>query len=399
MRLLEPVEDRHARSRASWAFDGFVTFLAFVTAFPVMHHQDHRGHAGAVLLLAVIVAPLVVRRIWPAPVFGWVLATSFIAEVIAAHAASALAVGVALYTVAKLLQRRDALIAAGLLELAAIAAAIRIAGSGWWYDAIFLSGLIAAALALGLYAGTRRAYLAELHDRADRLERERDQQVALAAAAERTRIAREMHDVVAHHLTVMVALSDGAVAASANSPERAADVMRNVSATGRRALGETRRMLGVLRQPGEAKSDERQPMPDLADIETLIAGVRAAGLPTTLEMQGSTADLPSGVQLTAYRLVQEALTNTLKHGGPGASAAVRLRRQTGELSVEVVDDGAGRAAPTPVGVGGGLAGMQQRVHAYGGDVLSGPREPGGWRVAARLRFDEDEHQDKDEVPT
>jgi signal transduction histidine kinase len=328
-----------------------------------------------------------------------VLATSFIAEVIAAHAASALAVGVALYTVAKLLQRRDALIAAGLLELAAIAAAIRIAGSGWWYDAIFLSGLIAAALALGLYAGTRRAYLAELHDRADRLERERDQQVALAAAAERTRIAREMHDVVAHHLTVMVALSDGAVAASANSPERAADVMRNVSATGRRALGETRRMLGVLRQPGEAKSDERQPMPDLADIETLIAGVRAAGLPTTLEMQGSTADLPSGVQLTAYRLVQEALTNTLKHGGPGASAAVRLRRQPGELSVEVVDDGAGRAAPTPVGVGGGLAGMQQRVHVYGGDVLSGPREPGGWRVAARLRFDEDEHQDKAEVPT
>ena len=166
------------------------------------------------LLLAVIVAPLVVRRIWPAPVFGWVLATSFIAEVIEAHAASALAVGVALYTVAKLLQRRDALTARPRSSWQR-RGGDPDRGQRLVVRAIFLSGLIAAALALGLYAGTRRAYLAELHDRADRLERERDQQVALAAAAERTRIAREMHDVVAHHLTVMVALSDGAVAASA----------------------------------------------------------------------------------------------------------------------------------------------------------------------------------------
>ena len=160
---------------------------------------------------------------------------------------------------------------------------------------------------------TRRAYLAELHDRAERLERERDQQGALAAAAERARIAREMHDIVAHNLTVMVTLSEAAIAASAASPERATDVMRKVSATGRRALADTRRLLGVLRRsPGE----DLQPVPGLAQLDMLIEQVRSAGLDTTLEIRGAAPDVPAGVQLTAYRLVQEALTNTLKHGGP-----------------------------------------------------------------------------------
>jgi signal transduction histidine kinase len=137
--------------------------------------------------------------------------------------------------------------------------------------------MVAAALGLGLYVAARRAYLAELQDRAERLEREADQQTALAAAAERARIAREMHDIVAHHLTVMTTLAEAAVAASARSPERAADVMRSVAATGRRALGDTRRLLGVLRERAGADQDTAgslQPIPDLGQLDVLIEAAR-----------------------------------------------------------------------------------------------------------------------------
>jgi signal transduction histidine kinase len=254
--------------------------------------------------------------------------------------------------------------------------------------------MIAAAAGLGLYFATRRAYLDALHDRAERLERERGQLGALAAAAERDRIAREMHDIVAHHLTVMVALSDGAIAASATSPERAVEVMRRVSATGRRALTDTRRLLGVLRtntSSGDAPQD-LQPMPDLAELDVLIERVRAAGLATTLEVHGSAAEVPAGVQLTVYRLVQEALTNTLKHGGADAHALVRLHYLPGELRINVDDDGVGALGLSPPEGGSGLAGMRERVHAYGGQVEAGPRQPAGWGVAARLYLDDGDVQ-------
>jgi signal transduction histidine kinase len=290
--------------------------------------------------------------------------------------------------VAALRPRRDAVACAGLLELTAVVGLVLFAGGGWWTDAIFLSGMIAAALGLGLYTATRRAYLAELHDRAERLQRERDQQGALAAAAERARIAREMHDIVAHHLTVMVTLSDAAIAVSASSPERATDVMRRVSATGRRALADTRRLLGVLRQPpGQDPGEDLQPVPDLTQLDALIEQVRSAGLDTTLQIHGQAPDVPVGVQLTVYRLVQEALTNTLKHGGTDARASVRLHYLPGELRVDIDDDGTGATAPAPASAGSGLLGMRERVHAYGGDMQAGPRQPGGWKVSARLHLD------------
>jgi signal transduction histidine kinase len=285
--------------------------------------------------------------------------------------------------------RRDALVCAGLVELTAVTGLLLFAGGGWWYDAVFASGMIAAALGLGLYTGTRRAYLAELRDRADRLERERDQQAALAVAAERARIAREMHDIVAHHLTVMTTLAEAAIAASATSPERATEVMRSVAVTGRRALADTRKLLGVLRQrPGQDPGEALQPVPDLAQLDTLIEQVRSAGLDTSLEIRGQAPDMPAGVQLAVYRLVQEALTNTLKHGGADARALVRLRYLPGELLVDVDDDGSGSAAPAPAGVGDGLPGMAERIRAYGGDVRAGPRQPAGWAVSARLPLDD-----------
>jgi len=386
MRMLRPAGYPVTRTAGHWAFDVLVTLLAWITAVPVFLQHHARPPWAGFLVLTLVAAPLLVRRVWPVPVFGWVLIAAGLAGLWDEHLIAGLALLIALYTVAVTRPRREALAGAGLLEVVMVAAVIWVKGGAWWYPAIFLSGLVAAALGLGLYFATRRAYLAELHDRAERLERERDQEGALAAAAERARIAREMHDIVAHHLTVMVTLSEAAAAASASSPERAADVMRSVSATGRRALADTRRLLGVLRQrPGQDPSAALAPVPDLAQLDALVEQVRSAGLDTTLEIHGQPPDVPAGVQLTVYRLVQEALTNTLKHGGPGVRATVRLRYLPGELRVDVDDDGAGATAP--VNAGGGLAGMRERVHAYGGDVQAGPRQRGGWHVSARLRLD------------
>jgi signal transduction histidine kinase len=389
MRMLRPAGYPASRSAGRWVSDVLVTLVAAVSAFGSSVHDNPHPQRAAVVVLAVAAVPLLVRRIWPIPVFAVALALNAGAGLWGhVHAVNGLALLIALYTVAAIRPRRDALVCAGLLELTVVAGLLLFAGGGWWYDSIFVSGMVAAALGLGLYSATRRAYLAELHDRAERLERERDQQGALAAAAERARIAREMHDIVAHHLTVMITLSDAAIAASAASPERAAEVMRSVSATGRRALADTRRLLGVLHQrPGQDAGEALAPVPDLTQLDILIEQVRSAGLDTTLEIHGEAPDLPAGVQLTVYRLVQEALTNTLKHGGSGARASVRLRFLPGELRVDVDDDGAGVTAPAPASIGSGLVGMQERVHAYGGDVQTGPRQPGGWRVSARLHLD------------
>ncbi len=385
------VPGRHPADRSAGrrVLDVLVTLLAVGSGLPNLFRDG--GHPRPLTVLAVVLVPLplLARRTRPVPVFAWLVSAATAVGLWDARAVPAGALAVGLYTVASLRPRRDALAAAAVLEVPTVAAAIRLTGGAWWYNSILLTGLISAAIGLGLYTATRRAYLAELQDRAARLVRERDQQGELAAAAERARIAHEMHDVVAHHLTVMVALSDGAVAASAASPERAADVMRSVSATGRRALADTRRLLGVLRTQDETDEDASlQPVPDLAELDVLIDRVRSAGLATTLQVHGAAADVSAGVQLTVYRLVQEALTNTLKHGGPRAHASVRLDYRPGELRVEVDDDGDGAAAPVPADGGGGLIGMRERVHAYGGQVQAGPRRPGGWRVSAQLRLDD-----------
>lgn len=381
------------RSARWWAFDVLVAVLVALLTLPMwMRDADVSPRALEIVLLAVTAGALVVRRLRPVEVFAWILVTTLAGALWNTHLISGPALLVSLYTVAAWQPRRPALIAAAVLEAGAIAGAIRVEGGGWWYPAIFLSGLVAAALGLGLYAATRRAYLRELHDRAERLERERDQANELAVITERARIVREMHDIVAHHLTVMIALSDGAAAASAAAPERAGEVMRTVSATGRRALADTRRLLGVLSVGGDSDdglgAEARQPVPGLDGLDALVAGVRAAGLPVSYEIQGAGGEVPSGAQLTVYRLVQEALTNTLKHAGDGARATVRLRYLPGELRLDIEDDGAGATAPAPATGGRGLAGMRERVHAFGGQVESGPRVPSGWRVSARLRLDE-----------
>jgi signal transduction histidine kinase len=194
-----------------------------------------------------------------------------------------------------------------------------------------------------------------------------------------------MHDIVAHNLSVMIALADGAAYANRDAPARAEAAMRDVSRTGRQALSEMRRLLGVLRE--EAGSGRAlAPQPGLGDLDALLAQVRSAGLPVTLTVEGDPGGreaLPEGLQLTAYRIVQEALTNTLKHAGPAASAQARIELRDGVLVLEVRDDGRGGAVQAD-GPGGGLRGMRERAAVYGGTVEAGPLGEGGWRVHATL---------------
>ncbi|NRQ35249.1 sensor histidine kinase [Nonomuraea sp. NN258] len=231
----------------------------------------------------------------------------------------------------------------------------------------------------GLYANTRRRYLEGLEERAERAERERDQQARIAAAAERTRIARELHDVVAHNVSVMVVQADGAGFALDSDPEQARQAVRNISKTGRAALAEMRRLVGVLRED-DSESTDYTPQPGLAQLEELVRG---SNVPARLLVDGVPGELPEGQQLAVYRIVQEALTNALKHGGPGVRATVEISYDRPELVVRVTDDGRGASAPASAD-GHGLIGMRERVGMYGGAVSAGPRPGGGFEVLARL---------------
>ncbi|MFE2948464.1 sensor histidine kinase, partial [Embleya sp. NPDC059267] len=200
-------------------------------------------------------------------------------------------------------------------------------------------------------------------------------------AAERARIARELHDVVAHNVSVMVVQADGAAYALDAAPELTREALGTISATGREALAEMRRLLGVLRSQSEG--DAYVPQPGVEQLEDLLERVRSAGLPVDLTVEGVPVELSQGVALTVYRIVQEALTNTRKHGGPDAKARVRLRYLGEDVELDVGDDGRGAAAPGD-GMGHGLVGMCERVALFGGHLETGPRPDGGWRVRARL---------------
>jgi signal transduction histidine kinase len=250
---------------------------------------------------------------------------------------------------------------------------------------IFVIGIFAltpvSAWVLGDSMAYRRAYSAALEERAVRAERERDAQAQIAAAAERARIARELHDVIAHNLSVMVAQADGGAYAFDAAPERSRQALAQIGSTGRQALSEMGSLLGVLRAGPEEPS--LAPAPAAAEIAQLVAQAREAGTRVSHTVEGAVRPLPAGLSLAAYRIVQEALTNVRKHAGPEAAAEVTVRYGQDELLVSVADDGRGAAGP-PAGLGHGLAGMQERAALYGGTARAGPRPGGGFEVAARL---------------
>ncbi|MDT0463845.1 MULTISPECIES: sensor histidine kinase [Streptomyces] len=255
--------------------------------------------------------------------------------------------------------------------------------------AVFQTVPFALAWVLGDSLRTRRAYLAQLEERAARLEKEREAQAKVAVAAERARIARELHDVVAHNVSVMVVQADGAAYVLDAAPDQAKKALETISGTGRQALAEMRRLLGVLRTGEHKEAGEYVPQPDVEQIDELVEQCRSAGLPVDFKVEGTPRPLPSGVELTAYRIVQEALTNTRKHGGPNTGASVRLVYFDDGLGLLVEDDGKG--APHELyeeggfdGQGHGLIGMRERVGMVGGTLDAGPRPGGGFRISALL---------------
>jgi signal transduction histidine kinase len=344
----------------------------------------HSGPAGVAFDVAFAI-PLLWRSRWPFPVFLVIAGIAFVQWVTDQRVLGDVALLIALYTVASREDRRTSLVAAGILEVGVILALARWFSGTHIRSFVGLTGLVAAAGILGVNIRNRRQLLESLRERADRLEYERDQQGKLAAAAERARIARELHDVVAHNLTVMIALSDGAAYALKNSPEEAETALENASRTGREALAEMRRLLGVLREQDEAAA--ALPQPGVQEIDALVEQVRAAGLPVSYRVSPDARALPEGIQLTAYRIVQEALTNALKHAGLSATAEVELITTETDVRLSVIDTGTPPSrptAPTNGNGGSGLRGMRERAAVYDGVVQAGPGPHGGWCVEAQL---------------
>jgi signal transduction histidine kinase len=365
-----------------WLLD--TAIVAAIILLGTVPSNDRPGGAADGRLFTVALAlPLLLRRRYPKAVFAAIAAIAFVQLIADVRAFGDSALLVALYTVAATQPLRVTLVAAAVLEIGITLAVARWADNRELEAFIGLSGLATAAAVLGTNIRHRRMLLASLHERAARLEHERDQQGLLAAAAERARIAREMHDIVAHNLSVMIALADGASYAVRDAPDRAELAMQTASRTGRQALNEMRRLLGVLRE--EAGPQDLTPQPGIAQIEDLIEQVRTAGLPVRYDVEGRAADaLPAGLQLAAYRIVQEALTNTLKHAGPAAAAHVTLTYADGGLAIEVLDSGS-ETMPAAAD-GGGLRGMRERAAVYDGLVAAGPHAGGGWRVRTQLSY-------------
>jgi signal transduction histidine kinase len=244
-----------------------------------------------------------------------------------------------------------------------------------------------SAWVLGDSMARRRVYLAALEERAVRAEAERDARARAAAADERARIARELHDVIAHNLSIMVAQADGGRYVFDAAPEKSRQALAEIGATGRQALSEMSHLLGVLR--AEEVAPEFAPSPGIAEVPQLVAQAREAGMRVAYTVEGAAVPVTGGLSVAVYRIVQESLTNVRKHAGPGAAAEVRLRYAADELLVSVADDGdgidAGRGpVPGTAGAGHGLAGMRERAAMYGGTARTGPRPDGGFEVSVRL---------------
>ncbi|NAZ87456.1 sensor histidine kinase [Kineococcus indalonis] len=345
---------------------------------------------GAVLVSVLLCLPLALRRVRP-EVSGALVAAAGLLEpfVVDTPPLANAAVLVALYSLAAYAApwaSRGGL-ALGLLGAVVVSARYVLPYSGAFRAlpvTLFVAVLVVATWLLGSLRRAFRQNEVALRERARLLEVERENESRLAATAERQRIAREMHDVVAHSLSVIIAQADGGRYAAAADPSAAAQALGTISATGRQALADMRGLLGVLRQgPG----DERAPQPDAAQVADLVAQVRASGLDVQLDVLGEPRELPRAVGLAAYRIVQESLTNVLKHAGPAARARVEVRWDPDALRLGVDDDGRGAAAMVAPSPGGqGLVGMAERARLHGGAVTSGPRSGGGFRVRATLPY-------------
>ncbi|NJC68464.1 two-component sensor histidine kinase [Planosporangium thailandense] len=395
------------RPLRSVVFDVAIAFGVLVFAFLTVMAQ-HGSWGLALIGLAMAVAVLF-RRTRPTAAGVAVAVLALLQTLFGAKAqAFDVAVLVAMYSVVKYADRlRHGLVAAAVM-LAGIVLDARFASGSRWATVVFETLVSGAFWLVALNLRTRRLYVVSLEERAATLERERDALARAAVAEERTRIARELHDVVAHSLAVMIAQADGAAYTIDRDPTAARGAIEVVAGTGREALQEMRRLVGILREaapptapdgvngatiidvgPGVADgigTDAQLRRPALGELNALLDRSRVAGLVVRDAVHGRPTELPAGLDLTVYRIVQESLTNALKYAGPGARVDLVLDySRDGEIGVRIVDDGGDGAAGTPPPSGGhGLVGMRERVAVYGGCFHAGPRLAGGWEVAVRL---------------
>jgi signal transduction histidine kinase len=326
------------------------------------------------ILQAALVLPLVWRRRAPLTMFSVIAAVALAQWLLGIQLPADAALLIALGTVTARSPWRHALLAGVVLETGAVMSAARWAPEGRFLaSAAALTAAVAACVLLGANARIRRA---AQEDHITHLERERDHKAQLAVGQERARIAREIHDSVTHNLSVIVALADALVH---TRPDDTLAVTEQIAETGRQALTDMRRSLGIL-QDGEPDA-ERHPLPGIAQLGLLCDQMRAVGLPTRLWVDDDLGFVPAAAQLTAYRIVQESLTNTLKHAPAGTRAEVRVSCSSRAVTVEVTDDGPAAPAATP---GRGIAGMRERAAAYSGALHAGPLPGRGWQVSARL---------------
>jgi signal transduction histidine kinase len=325
-------------------------------------------------LTLLVTVPLVWRRRWPASV----MLVVFLGALISLQAlySEITCAGIAAYSIGAHERRR----LLGLLELVAVGG-LAVAAFGGLQPSPLGPGPFLVLLLpwlVGNEMRQSRARARDLAERAGRLERERQLTLQVAQADERARIARELHDVIAHTVSVMVVQAGAARQVVDQSPQRAADTLRAVEDTGREAMGELRRVLGVLGdgQPGLA------PQPALAQVPALVASVREAGLPVDLDVKGARRALPATMELAAYRVIQEALTNAVKHSGL-APTRVAIEYVHDELKLEILCDGSG-VRPAPAAPGRGVAGMRERVAVLGGRIEAGPGIESGYNVRVWL---------------
>jgi len=382
-----------------WVLDTAVVVVVFVLfAAPDLLGQDRdpsdapitfteRPLAEMLVLQLALVLPLWWRRRTPLTAFYTVL-TVFAAQWAAGIMLRAdVAVLVAVYSLVLHGRLRRLPWAVPGLAVAVVLVVVRLSGLVSLWDVLFFVASVGtAAVALGFAIRIRRAQLAALRERAAQLEIERDQRSRLAAATERARVAREMHDILGHSLSVIITLADGGGYATDTAPERGKEALQLIGETGRASLAELRRMLGVLREQTDEPS--LSPQPGIADIDGLCRQIRAAGPPIEFQSTGALDTLDLGVQLATYRIVQEALTNALKHAGPQTRIHLGLRIEGSRLRITVRDTGppAGDRPVASTGEGHGVVGMRERAALYAGTVTAGPAPGGGWAVAADLEL-------------
>jgi len=361
-----------------------LAIVSLIALLPMAQASRQDPDVWCVTLILLMTLPVAYRRIAP----DFVMMTTGAATVayyILGYPDTLAAIGtlIALYSVAAHGNRKIA-VQALIGTAIGLSVSVLVTDPGGFTLQILVSNYIiyGTAWVIGDNVRTRRAYTHELEARAERLERERETKSREAVIDERRRIAREMHDVVAHSVSVMVVQAGAARRILESKPSQSRDALESIETTGRQALAEMRRLTGVLRREEDA---DKTPQPGLGYLEKLIEQTREAGLPVEVTVQGNPYELPQGADLSAFRIVQEALTNSLKHAGP-SHATVCITYSSGKIELRVTDDGHGAAQRLSNGSDGGhgLVGMRERVAMFGGELKTGPLPGGGYEVRATL---------------